>query len=61
MSQRSAAEASSTRVLGMLFGRQDGRKVEIYNAKEVNVTVVDGKVLVDKESMAGDTKLRTFI
>ncbi len=38
-----AMGAAPPRVFGMLFGRQSGRKVEIYEAKELNVVVGDGR------------------
>ena len=61
--QQSGASAVATepRVLGMLFGRQTGRKVEIYNSKEVNIDVIDGRVVIDQESMLGDKKLCAWL
>lgn len=44
-----AQEGSARAVYGALIGKQDGRKVEVYNSFELRYETIDGDVVINRD------------
>lgn len=44
-----AQEGAAIAVYGALIGKQDGRKIEVYNSFELRYETIDGDVVINKD------------
>jgi COP9 signalosome complex subunit 6 len=44
-----AQEGSALAVYGALIGKQEGRKVEIFNSFELRYEIIDGDVIINRD------------
>lgn len=44
-----AQEGSSVPVYGALIGKQDGRKIEVFNSFELKYETIDGDVVINRD------------
>lgn len=44
-----AQEGAAKAVYGALIGKQDGRKIEVYNSFELRHEVIDGDVVINRD------------
>lgn len=44
-----AQEGAAKAVYGALIGKQDGRKIEVYNSFELRYEIIDGDVVINRD------------
>jgi COP9 signalosome complex subunit 6 len=59
-----AQEGSAQAVYGALIGKQDGRKIEVYNSFELRYETIDGDVVINRDyynTKEEQCKFQTFM